>query len=108
MMANSTDLFEEMRYLYRISRVLDNSSELDAKELLKMVTINAARNFKMNEDFGSIVEGKHANFFTINLSESNFYSHLIDINNIYPLIVQRTRSENIKQTYIKGELAFER
>ena len=107
-MANSTDLFEEMRYLYRISRVLDNSSELDAKELLKMVTINAARNFKMNEDFGSIVEGKHANFFTINLSESNFYSHLIDINNIYPIIVQRTRSENMKQIYIKGELAFER
>lgn len=108
MMANNPDLFEEMRYLHRISRVMDKSVELDARELLKMITINAARNFKMDEEIGSILERKNANFFTIDLSEPNFYSHLIDIDNIYPIIVQRTRLENIKQTYVKGELAFER
>jgi len=108
MMANNTDLFEEMRYLHGISRVMDKSVELDARELLKMITINAARNFKMDEYIGSMLEGKSANFFTIDLSEPNFYSHQIDSNNIYPIIVQRTKSENIKQTYIQGELAFER
>ena len=108
LMANSLNLFEEMRYLHGISRVMDKSVELNARELLKMVTINAARNFKLGDKIGSILEGKSANFFTIDLSEPNFFSHQIDSNNIYPLIVQRTRSENIKQTYIKGELAFER
>jgi len=107
-MANSLDLFEEMRYLYGISRVLDPSVELNARELLKMISIYAARNFKMDEEIGSVAEGKHANFFTIDLNASNFYSHQIDFKNLYPIIVQRTRSENIKQTYIKGELAFER
>ncbi len=107
-MANSLDLFEEMRYLHFISRVLDKSVELDAREWLKMVTINAARNFRMDEDTGSIEKGKNANFFTIDLSEPNFYSHQIETNSIHPIIVQRTRTENIKQTYIKGELAFER
>ena len=108
MMANNPDLLEEMRYLHRISRVLDKSVDLNARELLKMVTINAAKNFRMDEDIGSITKGKYANFFTIDLSEPNYYSHQIAPNNIYPIIVQRTRTENIKQTYIKGELAFER
>lgn len=107
-MANNADLFEEMRYLHKISRVLDKSVKLDARELLKMVTINAAKNYKLDEELGSILDGKSANFFTIDLSEPNFYSHQIDIDSIYPIIVQRTRSENIKQTFIKGELAFER
>jgi cytosine/adenosine deaminase-related metal-dependent hydrolase len=108
MMANNPDLFEEMRYLHGISRVLGKSVDLNARELLKMVTINAAKNYGMDEDIGSITKGKKANFFTIDLSEPNYYSHQIDPNNIYPIIVQRTRTENIKQTYIKGELAFER
>ena len=108
MMANNPDLFEEMRYLHAISRVLDKSVDLNARELLRMVTINAAKNYGMDEDIGSIIKGKSANFFTIDLSEPNYYSHQIDSNNIYPMIVQRTRTENIKQTYIKGELAFER
>jgi len=107
-MAISLNLFEEMRYLHGISRVMDKSVELNARELLKMITINPARSFRMDEDIGSIKEGKNANFFTIDLSEPNFYSHQIDNNNIYSIIVQRTRSENIKQTYINGELAFER
>jgi len=108
MMANNPDLFEEMRYLHGISRVLDKSVDLNARELLKMVTINAAKNYGMDDDIGSITNGKTANLFTIDLSEPNYYSHQIDSNNIYPMIVQRTRTENIKQTYIKGELAFER
>ena len=108
MMANNPDLFEEMRYLHIISRVLDKSVDLNARELLKMVTINAAKNYGMDDDIGSITNGKTANLFTIDLSEPNYYSHQIDSNNIYPMIVQRTRTENIKQTYIKGELAFER
>jgi cytosine/adenosine deaminase-related metal-dependent hydrolase len=107
-MAISLNLFEEMRYLHGISRVLDKSVELDARKLLKMITINAARNFRVEENIGSIKEGKYADFFTIDLCDPNYYSHQIDNNMIYPIIVQRTRSENIKQTYIKGELAFER
>jgi cytosine/adenosine deaminase-related metal-dependent hydrolase len=107
-MANNLNLFEEMRYLHGISRVMDKSVELEARELLKMITINAARNFRVEENIGSIKEGKYADFFTIDLCDPNYYSHQIDNNIIYPIIVQRTRSENIKQTYIKGELAFER
>jgi len=111
LMANNPDLFEELRYLYRISRVLgkeEKNFQLSAKELLKMITINAAKNFNLHKDFGSIIEGKYANFCMIDLAHPNFFSYRMDSNTIFPLIVQRTKSENIKKTYIKGVLAFER
>ncbi len=111
LMANNADLFEEMRYLYRISRVLGRKNDdikLTAKGLLKMVTINAARLFELDNQIGSISEGKFADFFLIDLNDPNFYCYELDYDMFYPLIVQRTRSENIKQTYINGKLVFER
>ena len=110
-MANNIDLFEEMRYLYRISRVLATGKEdshLSSKELLKMVSVNAAKNMGLHREFGSISEGKYADFSLLNLSDPNYYTYKIDKENIYNIIVQRTKSENIKKTYIKGEVEFER
>lgn len=111
LMVNNTDLFEELRYLYRISRVLGSTYpniELDAKEMLKMITINAARTFKLDKIMGSIEVGKNADFSLIDLNHPNFFSFEIDSNNILSLLLQRTKSENIKKTYIRGDLAFER
>ena len=111
LMANNTDLFEEMRYLYNISRVLSkNESELliESRELLKAITISAAKNFNLDNKIGSITEGKFADFIVIDLNSINYYLYIINLYNIYPLIVQRTKSENIKKVYINGDLVFER
>ncbi|MBN1801920.1 MAG: amidohydrolase family protein [Candidatus Lokiarchaeota archaeon] len=109
LMANSPDLFEELRYLYRIARVLgkdSDSSLLTPLELLKMVTINPARIFKLDSNIGSISKGKKADFFVIDLEDSNYYCQLN--REILPtLIVQRTGSHNIKQVFINGKLVFE-
>ncbi len=111
LMVNNIDLFEEIRYFYRISRVLCNYNKeliISSKDLLKMVTINAARNFNLDEEFGSISKGRYADFFLIDLSDPNLFSSKLDSDNIYDLITQRTKSENIKKTYIKGDLVFEK
>jgi len=110
-MANNIDLFEEMRYLYRISRVLaghKNCKNFTSKELLEMVTITAARNLGLEKEYGSISEGKYADFFLVDLCNPNYYTYKIDSESIYNIIVQRTKSENIKKTYIKGVVEFER
>jgi len=110
-MANNIDLFEEMRYLYRISRVLavhKDCKNFSSKELLEMVTITAARNLGVEKEYGSISVGKYADFFLVDLSNPNYYTYKIDSESIYNIIVQRTRSENIKKTYIKGVVEFER
>ncbi|KKN55370.1 hypothetical protein LCGC14_0583070 [marine sediment metagenome] len=108
LMANSPDLFEEMRYTYLISRIMDKSYQISAKQLLKMVTINAAKIFNLEENLGSISEGKYADFFMIDLNSPNYHSPNIDNNSFFPLILQRTKSNNIKRTYRKGECVFER
>ena len=111
LMVNNTDLFEEIRYLYRISRVLCSYNEklqISSKDLLKMVTINAAKNFNLEEEYGSISKGRFADFFFVDLSSPNLYSPKLDSNNFYNLITQRIKSENIVQTYIKGVLVYEK
>ena len=107
-MANSPDLFEELRYLHRISRVIDKQQLMEAKTLLKMITINAAKMFELDNDIGSIKKGKYANFITINLNDPNLYVYPFEIQDIYPLIVQRTNSSNILKTYFRGKAVFER
>ncbi|MBD3216429.1 MAG: amidohydrolase family protein [Candidatus Lokiarchaeota archaeon] len=111
-MANAPNLFEEIRYLYLLFRVLNNERNsnirLDAKKLLQIITINAAKNFNLQSKIGSIMEGKQADFIVIDLNSPNFYCNIADQYNIYPLVVQRTTSENIKEVYIKGEKVFER
>ncbi|MBY8987796.1 MAG: amidohydrolase family protein [Candidatus Lokiarchaeota archaeon] len=110
-MANNINLFEEMRYLYRISRVLateHDDSKISSKDLLKMVSINGAKNVGLDKEFGSISEGKFADFSLINLSDPNYYTYNINSESIYNIIVQRTKAENIKKTYIRGEVEYER
>jgi cytosine/adenosine deaminase-related metal-dependent hydrolase len=111
LMVNNTDLFEEIRYLYRITRVLcsyNKDLQLTSKDLLKMVTINAAKIFNLERKFGSISEGKFADFFMIDINSPNLFSSKMDSSNIHNLITQRVKSDNIMKTYIKGELVFER
>jgi imidazolonepropionase-like amidohydrolase len=73
-----------------------------------MVTSNAAYNFNLDQRQGSIENGKFANFFMINLNDPNYFVSQLTAENIFPLLVQRTKPENIKKVYIRGELAFER
>ncbi|MFW9946168.1 MAG: amidohydrolase family protein [Candidatus Odinarchaeota archaeon] len=107
-MANSPDLFEELRYLYRILRVMDRNITVTGKDLLKMVTINAAKMFNIESQIGSISEGKKANFFLIDLNNPNYYTQKLDIDKFYALIISRTNSFNIKKTYVRGKLVHEK
>jgi len=108
LMANSPDLFEELRYLYRILRVMDKNIKVTGKDLLKMVTINAAKIFNVESRIGSISEGKNANFFIIDLNNPNYYTPKLNIDTFYALIIGRTNSFNIKKTYVRGKLVHEK
>ncbi|MFX0146768.1 MAG: amidohydrolase family protein, partial [Candidatus Hodarchaeota archaeon] len=107
-MANSPDLFEELRYLYRILRILNNNAYISALDLLKMVTINAAKIFNIQNHVGSIIKGKRADFFIIDLNDPNYYVSNLDIERFYTLILGRTKTSNIKKTYIRGKLVHEK
>lgn len=105
-MAIRPDLFEEMRYLYKVSKIRNPNYVLKSRDLLKMVTINAAKNFRLDKEIGSISVGKFADFFLINLKDSNFFT--VNHKNLLDLTVHRTTSFNIKKVYIKGRVVFEK
>ena len=110
-MVNNLDLFEELRYLYRIYRVLEKDKEnpiITSKDLLKMITINAAKNFKVDGVYGSISKGKFADFFEVNLNAANLYGNSIHKEHLYDLLVQRLKSININTVYIGGSMVYER
>jgi len=110
-MTNAPDLFGEMRYLFYIFKALNKENKeltLSAKDLLKMVTINAAKTFKIDDKVGSLEQGKSADLFMVDLNDINFYSAEIESSLFHPLIVQRTKAENIKKVYIKGNQVFKR
>jgi cytosine/adenosine deaminase-related metal-dependent hydrolase len=109
-MAVSPNLFDEIRYLFLRAREmgLNESHGLIAKNLLKMITINGAKNLQMEDILGSITEGKYANFNLISLSDSNFFVHELRHKNLFPLLIQRVKPENIKKTIIRGKVVYER
>ncbi|TFG16568.1 MAG: hypothetical protein EU533_08920 [Promethearchaeota archaeon] len=106
-MANSLDLFEELRYLYNVIRVLNPDFKIEAKSLIKMITINAARNFGLDKNMGSIDQGKMANFFIVDLNDSNLFVPNLENEEIYSLIMQRVNPRNIKKVYIGGNMVSE-
>jgi cytosine/adenosine deaminase-related metal-dependent hydrolase len=107
LMANSPDLFEELRYLYRIIRILDKNIKIKAKSLIKMITINAAKNFTLEEKMGSIEQGKLANFFMVDLNDSNLFIPNLEKNEIFALLIQRVNPSNIKKVFIRGVRVYE-
>ena len=101
-MATNLNLFEELRYLYNVIRVLEPDFKIKAKSLIKMITINAAKNFGLERKMGSIDQGKIANFFIIDLDDSNLFVPNLQNDEVYSLIMQRVNPSNIKNVYIGG------
>lgn len=109
-MVNNLSLFEEMRYLYYIAKNQIKDEELkafNAHSILKMVTINAAKNFNIESNLGSISVGKFADLAIIDLNNPNFYVNSLDVNGFFSLLLHRTNGGNIKQVYIGGKLIYE-
>ena len=109
-MVNNLNLFEEMRYLYYIVRNQIKEEDLgnfNAKNILKMVTINAAKNFNIESKVGSISSGKIADLVMIDLNHPNFYVNELEKAEFFSLLLHRTNVRNIRKVYIRGKLIYE-
>ena len=73
-----------------------------------MVTINAAKNFNIESNLGSISVGKFADLVIIDLNNPNFYVKSLNATRFYSLLLHRTNGGNIKQVYIGGNLIYEK
>ena len=94
-MLNSPDILREMDYIWKASRATEGEM-IEAQELLKMATINAAQILRLNT--GCIEAGHAANLLFIDKKHVDLYP----IHDPYAAIVHRLSQSSIRSVMIDG------
>ncbi len=106
---NSNDIFREMKRMLLIQTAANGIRAISKESILNMATINGAKIFGKEQDFGSIEVGKSADFILINIDQP----HLWPINlhekyqNITSLLVSQVTGQDVSDVFINGERIVE-
>jgi len=101
---NSLDMFETMKIAALLQKLIyQNSTVLQAYEVLKMATINGARALGLEESIGSLEVGKKADLILIDLSKP----HLKPLHSIYASIVYSARGSDVDTVIVDGKILME-
>ena len=101
-MLNSPDMFKEMDFLVKSQRAFEkDSSFLNAKEVLKMATVNGGKIFDLNT--GCIKSGYQADLLFIDRYDLDLYPML----DPHMAIVNRCTERQVKAIMINGKLTSE-
>lgn len=102
--SNSMDVFEEMRIGLLVQRaILGEERFMNARQFVKMATLDAARALKMESQIGSLEPGKQADIIAVDLSKS----HQIPTHHPYSTLVHTANQENLLATMIAGSFVYE-
>ena len=105
---SNLDMFEAMRIACLIQGgIHENEERINAKDVLRMATINGAKLLGLEEKTGSIEIGKDADLIIVNTEESlDNITMLPNLNEIANL-VYNTSCRNVETTIVKGEVLME-
>jgi len=95
-MLNSADMMREMDYLWKVSRATEDGAMLEAREILKMATVNAAQILRLNS--GCIEQGRAADLIFIDKRHADLYP----MHDPYAGIVHRLSQSSIRSVMIDG------
>ena len=102
--SNAMDMFEEMRIGLLVQRaILGEANFMNARQFVKMATLDAARALKIDDRLGSLEPGKRADVIAVDLSKS----HQIPTHHPYSTLVHTANQENVLATMIGGEFVYE-
>jgi len=102
--SNSMDVFEEMRVGLLVRRAtLGEHQFMNARQFVKMATLDAARALGIADSVGSIEPGKQADLIAVDLSKS----HQIPTHYPYSTLVHTANQENVLATMVAGEIVYE-
>jgi len=99
-MLNSPEITREMDYIWKASRALEGEM-IDAREILKMATVNAARILRLNS--GCIEMGRSADLIFIEKSHADLYP----MHDPHASIVHRLSESSIRSVMIDGRFVGE-
>ena len=99
---NCLDFFREMFLVTGLAKLRENDAAvIDAKDVLKMATVNGARAMHLN-DCETLSVGQKADIIMIDLQQPNMQP----INNIEKNIVYSGSKQNVKMTMIEGIILY--
>lgn len=101
---SNLDMFETMKFSALLQKgIFEEVNSMESYEVLKMATINGARALGLEEQIGSVEEGKKADLILIDLNT--------EITNpkgtIFADIVYNAKGSNVSHTIINGKLLME-
>ncbi|MEM3004211.1 MAG: amidohydrolase family protein [Candidatus Bathyarchaeia archaeon] len=103
-MLNQPDMFREMEFALK-AYMLEKSAARPLKpmEVLQMATINGARALRIEDEAGSIDEGKSADLLIMNLNKA-----LKNTQDLPTAIVHRASADDVDAVIIRGEVVYDR
>ncbi len=102
---SNLDMFETMKIAALLQKgFLEDPLQLPAYEVLKMATINGAKALGLENQIGSIEEGKLADLIILNLNHTPMTN---PHNNILAEIVYNVKTVNVETTIVNGEILME-
>ena len=101
---SNLDMFETMKYTALLQKgYLENPTLMPAYEVLKMATINGAKTLNLENQIGSIEEGKLADIIILNLDSPL----TLPLNDIIAEIVYNVKAQNLETTIVNGKILME-
>ena len=99
---NCLDFFREMFLVTGLAKLRENDAAvIDAKDVLKMATVNGAKAMHL-KDCETLSVGQKADIIMIDLQQPNMQP----INNIEKNIVYSGSKQNVKMTMIEGKILY--
>lgn len=98
------DMFEVMRLAGYLQKQKHLSADLlTAEQAIEMATINGARVLNMENQLGSLEEGKKADVILVDMNRP----HLLPVNRYTPKLVYSANGGDVRTTIIDGKIVME-
>lgn len=102
---NNNDMFAEMKQTLLIQSMRYGPDKIKVKDVIDMATFNGAKAFGVEEEMGSIEEGKLANFILLDIDQPHLmpYNLSSEYENITTLVVSQATGSDVSDVFIKGK-----
>lgn len=105
---NSNDIFREMKGMALLHSINSGVRSLDKKEILDMATINGAKAFGLEKQYGTIEEGKKADFILIDTAAPHMRPLLLgEYENVCSAVVFSATGADVSEVFVNGQQMVE-
>jgi 5-methylthioadenosine/S-adenosylhomocysteine deaminase len=99
---NNLNMFTEMRLASLIQKPIHDPVVMDAKQMVRLVTIEGAKALHLSHEIGSIEVGKKADLQLLNLEKAN-HSMLDGDDNLYSSIAYAADKSDVHSVMVEGK-----